>query len=99
MDEEREVKEPKMVMARQAARQIVFRPNLIKRTVLTMMLLAMTINLTQQYWCGGSLIGENARPNSSHHDPKHVHTLQVNHTDSGGESNSRFLTNKYNLHI
>ena len=29
MEEEREVKEPKMVMAKQAARQIIFRPNLI----------------------------------------------------------------------
>ena len=52
MDEEREVKEPKMVMARQAARQIVFRPNLIKRTVLTMMMMVGTMirNLTQQWW-------------------------------------------------
>ena len=34
MEEEREVKEPKTVTAKQAIRQTIFRPNLIKRTVI-----------------------------------------------------------------
>ena len=39
MDEAREVKEPRMVMAKQAARQIFFRPNLIIMMMMTMMVI------------------------------------------------------------
>ena len=50
MEEEREVKEPKRVMAKQATRQIVFRPNLINGGVGgedCMLVIEMKRNLTQ----------------------------------------------------
>ena len=39
MDEAREVKDPRMVMAKQAARQIFFRPNLIMMVMMPMMVM------------------------------------------------------------